>query len=276
MTHHQHQHRQGRGEQHGQQAGGQQMGGQGMSEQMESQGQQGGTRSGQQGGTQMHGGTQQGGTQGQSQPHTFDDHLTDELWIALEDFSELSHVAAWCAKECATGQPELGICARICQDIAEIAALNEMLIARDSMFGPEVADMFIRIANEGLSELRQYEQRHPHVTETIATIERTMNSCETVLEQVDGSQMGTGGQQMMQGGQQSQMGMQGGQQSGGMQGGQQSQMGTQGGQGGQPSQMGMQGGQHSSGMQGMPEQGQYGQGMSGQPTGGYGRMNQQR
>lgn len=134
----------------------------------------------------------------QTQPHSFDDHMTDELRIVLEDFSELSHVAAWCATACASGGPELGTCARICQDLAEVADLNEMLIARNSMFGPEVAEMFLRVAAEGLPELRRFQQRHPHVIETIATIERTMNSCETVLQQVgEGTQMG-GNQQSMQ------------------------------------------------------------------------------
>lgn len=127
----------------------------------------------------------------QVHPHSFKDHMTDELRIVLEDFGELSHVAAWCATECASGGPELGICARICQDIAEIAQLNEMLITRDSMFGPEAAELFLRVAAEGLPELRQHQQHHPHIAETIATLERTMNSCETVLQQVgQGSQTG--------------------------------------------------------------------------------------
>lgn len=127
----------------------------------------------------------QGGSQATPAPF-FEDHMTDELWIALEDFGELAHVAAWCATRCASGGPELGRCARICQDIAEIAALNELLIARDSTFGPEMADAFLRVADEGLPTLRQHQQRHPHVLETVATIERTMNACESLLGQTGG------------------------------------------------------------------------------------------
>lgn len=130
--------------------------------------------------------TQSQGQQSMPRGPSFEDHVTDELRIALEDFSELSHVAAWCATTCASGGPELGTCARICQDVAEIAALNEMLIARDSMFGPEVADTFCRIAAEALPELRRYDQ-HAHVSETIATLERTANSCESLLSQVSGA-----------------------------------------------------------------------------------------
>ncbi|GAB7118692.1 hypothetical protein JCM9743_11540 [Natrinema sp. JCM 9743] len=129
---------------------------------------------------------------------SFENHLTNELRIALEDFTELSHVADWCAKMCASEGPQLATCAAICRDIAELAEFNEKLIARDSMFGPEVADTFVRIAEEGLPELRQFQQ-HPHVAETITVIDRTIDSCLTLLETVEGGQQ-MGGQQM--GGQQ--------------------------------------------------------------------------
>ncbi|WP_247003462.1 hypothetical protein [Halosolutus gelatinilyticus] len=204
---------------------------------------------GQRGGTWQFGG-QYGGSRAQ-QPRSFEDHMTDELRIALEDFGELSHVAAWCAKECAVGAPEIGICARICQDVAEIAALNEMLIARDSMFGPEVADAFLRIGTEALAELRRFEHRS-HVAETIATIDRTMNACESVLQQVDGRRMGNttarpadqmSGQPTWQRGRQ-RTGQVDSQQYGGQSTGRYS-----GGYG----------------MQGPSEQGQYGQGTSGYP-----------
>ncbi|WP_231378771.1 hypothetical protein [Natrinema sp. J7-1] len=125
---------------------------------------------------------------------SFENHLTNELRIALEDFTELSHIADWCAKMCASEGPQLATCAAICRDIAELAAFNEKLIARDSMFGPEVADTFVRIAEESLPELRQFQQ-HSHVAETIAAIDRTMDSCLTLLETVEGGQQ-MGGQQM--------------------------------------------------------------------------------
>ena len=207
---------QGGGSMHGRQRGSQQTGGQRGGQRMTSHqtGMQGSRRTEMQGtpqasptrglqSTQASGSTQdlqsaQGMQQRQGRGETtqapfFEDHMTDELWIALEDFSELSHVAAWCATRCASGGPELGRCARICQDIAEIAALNEMLIARDSMFGPEIAHAFLRIADEALPTLRQFQQRHPHVLETVATIERTMNACESLLRQVGGDSLGQQG-----------------------------------------------------------------------------------
>nr|WP_254769469.1 hypothetical protein [Salinilacihabitans rarus] len=124
---------------------------------------------------------------------SFEDHLTNELRIALEDFTEVSHVAAWCAKECAQEGPQLAECARICTDIADMAEFNERLIARDSMFGPEVADLFVRVATEALPELEAF-QHHSHVDETIGVIDRTIDSCRTVLEMVDqgGQQAGPG------------------------------------------------------------------------------------
>ncbi|QCS44236.1 hypothetical protein FEJ81_00260 [Natrinema versiforme] len=131
------------------------------------------------------------GTQGRQ---SFENHLTNELRIALEDFTELSHIADWCAKMCASEGPQLATCAAICRDIAELAEFNEKLIARDSMFGPEIADTFVRIAQESLPELQQFQQ-HPHVAETISAIDRTIDSCTTLLEMVGGGQQ-MGGQQM--------------------------------------------------------------------------------
>ncbi|RZH69683.1 hypothetical protein ELS17_05220 [Natrinema altunense] len=126
------------------------------------------------------------GQEAQSQ-QSFENHLTNELRIALEDFTELSHIADWCAKMCASEGPQLATCAAICRDIAELAEFNEKLIARDSMFGPEIADTFVRIAEESLPELRQFQQ-HSHVAETIAAIDRTMDSCLTLLESIEGGQ----------------------------------------------------------------------------------------
>lgn len=168
----------------GQQTGGQQMAGQeqpmtGRRQQMGGPGQQIGGP-----------GQQMGGQEMRSQ-QSFEDHLTKELRIALEDFTELGHIADWCAKTHAA--EGLSAPAHITHDIAELAELNASMIARDSMFGPEVADAFIRVATESLPELRQYQQ-HPHISETISAIDRTIDSCSTVLEMVHGGPQ-MGGQQ---------------------------------------------------------------------------------
>ena len=141
---------------------------------------------------QMQGQTQiQGQQQGRGPGMMFEDHLTNELRIALEDFNDVTHVAEWCAVRCAREGPQLADCARVCEDIAELAELNEKLIARDSMFGPEIAETFVRVAQQGLPEIQQHQQAHPHVTETISVINRAIDSCNTLL------QMGTRPTQQM-------------------------------------------------------------------------------
>ncbi|WP_408960045.1 hypothetical protein [Natrinema sp. 74] len=237
------------GQQPTQSMGGQQMGGQEpmAGNQQPMTGGQQGTQG--MGGQQMR--TQGMGGQRMQGRQSFEDHLTNELRIALEDFTELSHIADWCAKECA--MEGLSTSAQITHDIAELAELNARLIARDSMFGPEVADVFIRVGTEGLRELQQYQQ-HPHITETMSAIDRTLDSCSTVLEMVGGGGQMMGGSQQMEG---QQMGGQqmGGQQMGGSQmtggGGQMmgggqltgGQQGTQGMSGQQMEPQGMTGGQ---------------------------------
>ncbi|WP_322987038.1 hypothetical protein [Natribaculum luteum] len=151
--------------------------------------------------TQQYGqGQQMGGQQfgqrmaGRQPTAQFEDHLSNELRIALEDLNHVAHVAEWCARECATAGPQLADCARVCHDVSELAEINERFIARDSPFGPELADLFVRTAIEGLPELEQHEQQHPHITETISAIDRAIDSCETVLQTVGQETQPTGGQ----------------------------------------------------------------------------------
>lgn len=224
-------HQQGAG-----QMGGSSMGGESRGEQRGAQQLGGGPTTRQQGGSMGGQRTGSRGMQGggrEQRPHSFEDHLTTELWIALEDFAELSHITAWCAKECAAAG--IGPCARICQDIAEIAELNEMLISRDSMFGPEAARMFVRVAREALPQLQRYQQQHPHILETVAAIDRTMESCRTLLEMVEGG--GGAGREMSD--QLSGRGRTSGQQTGGQSmGGQQTSGRSMGGQQGGGGSMG--------------------------------------
>lgn len=119
---------------------------------------------------------------GQSMGGQFQATLPTEFRTALEDFAKVTQIAEWCADRCIEEGPQMAECARACEDLADLAELNEKMIARDSPFGPELAETFIRVATEGLPELRHHQQRHPHVAETVATIDRAINSCSALLE----------------------------------------------------------------------------------------------
>lgn len=204
-----------------------------------------GTQTGQTG--QQFGGQQSMGQQGMGQPMSqgmsqptgqqtgqqgsFHAQLPPEFRNALEDFGKVTAIAEWCADQCIESGPQMAECARACEDLADLADLNEKLIARDSMFGPQVAKAYIEVAQQALPILQQHQQMN-HVNETLSTVERSLDSIHQLLSTI---------------GQQSQMGQSGGMQTTGQQGigqstqgmGQSTQGMSQGGMSQQP--MGSQG-----------------------------------
>lgn len=157
------------------------------------------TSGGQMGGSQM--GQQTGGafqTAHQQVGHQFESELTPELNEALEAFDRVVEVASWCADKCIEMGPQMAECARLCDDLSEVAELNEKLIARDSINGPEVAEAFLRIAQQGIPILQQHQQ--PHVQETLQTVTYAIDTTNKLLDSISGQPMGTqqGFQEMAQ------------------------------------------------------------------------------
>lgn len=127
--------------------------------------------------------------------HQFESELTPELNEALEAFDRVVEIASWCADKCIETGPQMAECARLCDDLAELAELNEKLISRDSINGPEVAEAFLRIAQQGLPILQKYQM--PHVQETLQAITSAIDSTEKLLNSIGGKQQ-MGGQQGFQ------------------------------------------------------------------------------
>lgn len=176
----------------------------GTSQQPQSMDPQGSQSMGTQMGSQMGGqmdSTQTGSahlTAHQQVGQQFESELTPELNEALEAFDRVVEVASWCADKCIESGPQMAKCARLCLDLAEIAELNEKLIARDSINGPEVAETFLRIAHQGIPILQQ--QQMPHVQETLQTVSYAIDTTERLLNSISGQPMGTqqGFQEMTQ------------------------------------------------------------------------------
>lgn len=114
---------------------------------------------------------------GQQQGSQFHTTLPIEFRTAIEDFATVTQTAEWCADKCIE-QPGMAECARACEDLADLADLNEKLIARDSVFGPQVAEAYLKIAQQTLPILRQYEQSPP-VSETLVEVTRSLDSAVT-------------------------------------------------------------------------------------------------
>jgi hypothetical protein len=119
----------------------------------------------------------------------FESELTPELNTALESFDRVVEIASWCADKCIEMGPEMAECARLCDDLAELAELNEKLIARDSINGPEVAEAYLRVAQQGIPILQQYSQS-PHVQETLQAVDLSINATNQLLTSIGSVQQG--------------------------------------------------------------------------------------
>ena len=117
----------------------------------------------------------------------FESEMTPELNESLEAFDRVVEIAEWCADKCIESGPQMAECARLCEDLADLASLNEKLIARDSINGPEVAEAFLKVAQQGLPILQQHQQM-PHVQETYQAVTQAMDATNTLLNTISGGQ----------------------------------------------------------------------------------------
>lgn len=86
--------------------------------------------------------------------------FSEDMQIALQDFTEVVTVCEWCADQCIDEGPQMAECIRLCRDVADIASLNAQLLRRDSVFGPEAADLFVTVAQACAQECAQHHHRH--------------------------------------------------------------------------------------------------------------------
>ncbi len=138
---------------------------------------------------------QQYGQQGQqmTQGGQFDDQLPGEMRIALEDFEKAAKVCDWCADQCIDEGPQMAECIRLCRDVADLGTLNAKLIARDSVFGPELAEVFARAAEECADECMRHQ--NPHCQECASVLSRAVDSTYRLMDQLQTGGMQSGQQQ---------------------------------------------------------------------------------
>ena len=162
----------------------------------------------------------QGSQMGMQRGVTLEDGINDEMRVALHDFVQAANVSEWCAEQCIDEGPQMAECIRLCRDVADLASLNAKLLTRDSVFGPELAEVFAMAADEAAQECAQHP--HKHCQDCAEVLSRAARSTRKMLSSFGGGGMQTQGTQMgWQSG--SQMGMQPGSQIGISQG---SQIGT--------------------------------------------------
>lgn len=112
-------------------------------------------------------------------PRVFEETLTREMRVALHDFVEATTVCNWCADQC-LGHAEMEECARHCRDVADLAALNVQFLARDSIFGADIAETFAAAAEACEQVCAQHPE--PHCQECASVLRRAIDSTWSMLD----------------------------------------------------------------------------------------------
>lgn len=125
------------------------------------------------------------GQQGQQIGGTLDQALSPEMQQSLQQFFEASKACEWCAERCIDEGPQMSECIRLCRDVADIASMNARFISRDSVFGPELAQLFIQTAEECAQECSRHSHEHCQqcarsLTRAIQTTQNMLNSFQSV------------------------------------------------------------------------------------------------
>jgi hypothetical protein len=106
--------------------------------------------------------------------------LPEELRDALAAFERAANVCTWCADRCLDDGPEMARCVRLCHDVADVATLNARFVSRDSEFGPEFAELFVRAAEECADECLRHPQEH--CQECAAVLSRAVDTTDRMLD----------------------------------------------------------------------------------------------
>lgn len=117
---------------------------------------------------------------------TLEEGISDEMRVALHDFVQATNACEWCAEQCIDEGPEMGECLRLCRDVADLGALNIQLLARDSVFGPEAAEVFAQAAEACAQECAQHPQKH--CQECAEVLPRAARSTRKMLSSFGGGQ----------------------------------------------------------------------------------------
>jgi len=128
---------------------------------------------------------------GQMQPSAggglkLEEAISNEMRVVLHDFVQALNVCEWCAERCIDAGPQMAECVRLCRDVADIASLNVQLLARDSVFGPELAEVFARAAEACAQECAKHPERH--CQECAEVLPRAARSTREMLSAIGGGQ----------------------------------------------------------------------------------------
>lgn len=117
---------------------------------------------------------------------TLEEGISDEMRVALHDFVQSATVCEWCSEQCIDEGAQMAECVRLCRDVADLATLNIQLLARDSVFGPEAAEIFASAAEACAQECSRHS--HKHCQECAEVLTRAARSTRKMLSSLGAGQ----------------------------------------------------------------------------------------
>lgn len=123
---------------------------------------------------------------------TLDQALSPEMQRALQQSLAAANACEWCADRCLDEGPQMAECVRLCRDTAELATLHARFIARDSIFGQELAQVFLSVAQECVQECVRHQPAH--CQDCARKLEQAIQSTQQMLQSLQSASGDTGPQ----------------------------------------------------------------------------------
>lgn len=107
------------------------------------------------------------------------EHLSDEERECIENCTEATEVAEWCADQC-LGSEEMEECARLCRDVADIAALHARFVARDSNYRPQLTEACAGACEECAEICSRHDAEHCRIAADV--LSTCAESCRNMMQ----------------------------------------------------------------------------------------------
>ncbi|SEP27689.1 hypothetical protein SAMN04487948_13113 [Halogranum amylolyticum] len=87
------------------------------------------------------------------------EHLNDEQRDCIENCLRAAEVCEYCADQC-VGKEGMDECIRLCRDVADVASLHARLMARDSDYSSDLAEVCADLCEACAEECEQHDHDH--------------------------------------------------------------------------------------------------------------------
>lgn len=108
------------------------------------------------------------------------EHLDTQARGCIQQCTQAAQACEWCADACAGIGDEMETCVRLCRDVADLATLHARLLARDSPYKAQLAQICAQACEECAEECARHEHEHCQVCADV--LRDCADSCRSLHE----------------------------------------------------------------------------------------------